>query len=201
MPSSFSRVVSSTSGFSPSPPVSVWGTVGTKAPLAGFPGAGTGNSGSGRSPPPVSSLRLMPGGFAALTPCSTSAAYPSAAMPRPARRRIGRTLPCRRGNICPLPIGRASRLRLRDRLTPGGLTFPGNPRAIGARAFHPRFRILMPAFSFPMSPAAIACRLPRHTGRSPTTPYRYGIHGFGGALSPDNFGRGRASTSELLRFL
>ena len=172
-----------------------------QAPLAGFPGAGTGNSGSGRSPTPVGSLGRVPGGFAAPAPCTASAAYPSAAMPRPARHRIGQALFRRRGNIDPLPIGRASRLRLRDRLTPGGLTFPGNPRAIGARAFHPRFRILMPAFSFPMPPAAIACRLPGHTGRSPTTPYRYGIHGFGGALSPDNFRRGRASTSELLRFL
>ena len=95
--------------------------------------------------------------------------HPSAATPCPARRRIGQTLLRGRGSLDPLPVGCASRPRLRVRLTPGGLTFPGNPWAFGARAFHPRFRILMPAFSFPMPPAAVACRLPGPTGRSPTT--------------------------------
>ena len=48
----------------------------------------------------------------------------------------------------------------------------------------------MPAFSFPVPPAGIATRLPRPAERSPTTPE--GVHDFGDALSPDNFGRGTA---------
>ena len=143
----------------------------------------------------------MPGGFATLAPYIPSAASISRyALPRASPHR-SITHHTGRGNLGPLPIGVASRPGLRDRLTPGGLTFPGNPRAYGARAFHPRFRILMPAFSFPIPPEAFAGFLPWHTGRSPTTLHRCRIHDFGGALSPDHFGRGRASTSELLRFL
>ena len=73
------------------------------------------------------------------------------------------------GNINPISIGYASRPRLRTRLTLGGLSLPRKPWTYGARVFHPRFRILMPAFSFPIPPARIATRLPRPTERSPTT--------------------------------
>ena len=76
------------------------------------------------------------------------------------------------GNINPISIGYASRPRLRTRLTLGGLSLPRKPWTYGARVFHPRFRILMPAFSFPIPPARIATRLPRPTERSPTTPLR-----------------------------
>ena len=89
-----------------------------------------------------------------------------------------RTVPCvtpsvmtpsaRSRNINRVVIGYASRPRLRSRLTPGGLSLPGKPWTYGARVFHPRFRILMPAFSFPIPPARIATRLPRPTERSPT---------------------------------
>ena len=106
------------------------------------------------------------------------------------RRPVGRTPRGRPGNLDPVSIGYASRPRLRSRLTPGRLTLPGKPWIFGARAFHPRFRILMPAFSFPVPPAGIATRLPRPAERSPTTPE--GVHDFGDALSPDNFGRGTA---------
>ena len=74
LPSSFSWVVSSTLGFSPHPPVSVYGTGSLSAPLGGFPGTGWDLSGSGRSPPPVRSLGHMEGGFAAPPPCAPSAA-------------------------------------------------------------------------------------------------------------------------------
>ena len=72
-------------------------------------------------------------------------------------------------NIDRISIGYASRPRLRSRLTLGGLSLPRKPWTYGARVFHPRFRILMPAFSFPIPPARIATRLPRPAERSPTT--------------------------------
>ena len=71
-------------------------------------------------------------------------------------------------NVDLVVIGYASRPRLRSRLTPGGLSLPGNPWTYGVRVFHPHFRILMPAFSFPVPPAGIATRLPRPAERSPT---------------------------------
>ena len=46
----------------------------------------------------------------------------------------------RNGTINPLSFAYASRPRLRDRLTLGGLTFPRNPWAFGAQGFHLRFR-------------------------------------------------------------
>ena len=91
-----------------------------------------------------------------------------------------RTVPCvtpsvmtpsaRSRNINRVVIGYASRPRLRSRLTPGGLSLPGNPWTYGVRVFHPHFRILMPAFSFPVPPAGIATRLPRPAERSSTAP-------------------------------
>ena len=190
MPSSFSWVVSSTLGCSPHPPVSVYGTGSLAAPLGGFPGTGMYSSDSGRSPPPVGSLGHVAGGFASLPPYAPSATRPSEAVYCSMRRPVGRTPRGRPGNLDPVPIGYASRPRLRSRLTPGRLTLPGKPWIFGARAFHPRFRILMPAFSFPVPPAGIATRLPRPAERSPTAPC--GAHDFGDALSPDNFGRGTA---------
>ena len=73
-------------------------------------------------------------------------------------------------NINRVVIGYASRPRLRSRLTLGGLSLPRKPWTYGVRVFHPHFRILMPAFSFPIPPAGIATRLPRPTERSSTTP-------------------------------
>ena len=107
------------------------------------------------------------------------------------RRPVGRTHMCGCGNVRPLVIGYASRPRLRSRLTPGGLSLPGNPWTYGVRVFHPHFRILMPAFSFPIPPARIATRLPGPTERSPTT-LRSRVHDFGDVLSPDHFRRGVA---------
>ena len=170
--------------------------------LSGFSWRGPGRLGfrprpsSGRGSRACAGGICLPGSLHPFRGYSVSRfALPRASPRRSIAHRAGR------GNLGPLPVGHASRPRLRDRLTPGGLAFPGNPRAYGARAFHPRFRILMPAFSFPMPPGALAGPLPRRTGRSPTAPHRCGAHDFGGALSPDHFGRGRASTSELLRFL
>ena len=100
------------------------------------------------------------------------------------------TLPAGFRNINRIVIGYASRPRLRSRLTLGGLSLPRNPWTYGVRVFHPHFRILMPAFSFPVPPGGIATPLPRPAERSSTTPC--GVHDFGDALSPDHFWRGVA---------
>ena len=115
---------------------------------------------------------------------------PSVAAHCPMRHRSVLTPSTGCGNVSPLVIGYASRPRLRSRLTPGGLSLPGNPWTYGVRVFHPHFRILMPAFSFPVPPARIASRLPWPAERSPTTPC--GVHDFGDVLSPDHFWRGVA---------
>ena len=111
----------------------------------------------------------MRGGFAAPASCTPSAAsigrpVNSHASPRRSNAYAGSR------NVNLVVIGYASRPRLRSRLTPGGLSLPGNPWTYGVRVFHPHFRILMPAFSFPVPPAGIATRLPRPAERSPTAP-------------------------------
>src|SRR4051794_11907290 len=60
----------------------------------------------------------------------------------------------RRGwrNINRLPIGYASRPRLRSRLTLGGLTFPRKPCAFGGGGFPPPFRFSFPPFRLPPPP-------------------------------------------------
>ncbi len=79
------------------------------------------------------------------------------------------TLHIKLRNINLISIDYASRPRLRNRLTLGRLALPRKPWTYGARVFHPRFRILMPAFSFPIPPENLAILLPRPTERSPTT--------------------------------
>ena len=111
-------------------------------------------------------------GFASARALRPSAAIPSAAPPSSARRPVGQARATRYGNLRPFPIGYAPRPRLRPRLTLGRLASPRKPWTSGARVFHPRFRILMPAFSFPMPPARVAARLPGPTERSPTAPAR-----------------------------
>ena len=106
------------------------------------------------------------------------------------RHPIGQTLKYRSRNLNLVAIDYASRPRLRTRLTLGRLALPRKPWTYGARVFHPRFRILMPAFSFPIPPVRITTHLPRPTERSPTTPC--GVHDFGDVLSPDHFRRGTA---------
>lgn len=171
MPSSFSRVVSSTLGYSPRPPVSVYGTGTYLAPLVGFPGVGTRISISGRSLLWVRYLRLAERGFAVSQPYLPSAVihYLLYAVPRVTTSVV--TLGIWFGIINPIVISYASRPRLSPRLTPGGLSLPGNPWTYGVRVFHPHFRILMPAFSFPVPPIGITTYLPRPAERSPTTHY------------------------------
>jgi hypothetical protein len=54
------------------------------------------------------------------------------------RHSIAQHIRCRNINL--LPIDYAFQPRLRGRLTPGGLTFPGKPLAIGVGESHPHYR-------------------------------------------------------------
>ena len=159
LPSSFSRVVSSTLGYSPRPPVSVYGTGPYRLPCRLFLAR------AHATRLPAEAFRRS--GAWGSRPCTPSAASISSYALSHASP-FGSDVLTGCGNVRPLVIGYASRPRLRSRLTPGGLSLPGNPWTYGVRVFHPHFRILMPAFSFPIPPARIATRLPRPTERSPT---------------------------------
>ena len=98
---------------------------------------------------------------------SLAPGYPTPGSPILLRPSIAH--PCKYGNINPFSIRYGFRPLLRDRLTLGRLTLPRKPWIFGVRAFHPHFRILMPAFSFLIPPAGITSCLPRPTERSPTT--------------------------------
>ena len=78
-------------------------------------------------------------------------------------------------NVNLVVIGYASRPRLRSRLTPGGLSLPGNPWTYGVRVSSSGHR----------HPPSQACG---------TLSYRSiaGAHDFGDVLSPDHFWRGAA---------
>jgi hypothetical protein len=86
-------------------------------------------------------------------------------------------------NINRLCIDYASRPRLSSRLTLGGLAFPRNPWAYGGGVSHPSLathaNILTRSRSITVHTATSL-----HDRRSPTTPYKYGIRGFGSKLEP-----------------
>ena len=178
MPSSLTRVLSSALGFSPCPPVSVFGTVSTDVISAGaFLGSmgstslwgqcpllitfrGSRRSVCGRRPPRSPPYRLE---RRARRPLATMAlAYPSSS---PLRH-----IPhwCR--NISLLPITYAFRPRLRGRLTLGRLALPRKPWAFGEGGFSPPLSLLTPALSLPCPSTA-----PHGTAsRQGTLPYRSG---------------------------
>lgn len=149
LPSSLAGVLSSALGCSPRPPVSVCGTVSKGVSLRGFSrqlGLTHFNvlktrhhlsALSGRriclSPPPTGLHRDIqhPAG---LPFCVT-----------PSLKR----LPRRRRNINLLPIGYASRPRLRGRLTQGRLTLPWKPWAYGEEVSHPLYRYSCQHLHFP----------------------------------------------------
>ena len=146
--------------------------------------------------------------------------HPSAAWRCPMRHPIGMTLLEGFRNIDRISIGYASRPRLRSRLTLGGLSLPRKPWTYGVRVFHPHFRILMPAFSFPIILAQETLDL-RCAGFSPAFSHTHAsilvsgtssghrhppsqacgtlsyhsvarVHDFGDVFSPDHFRRGVA---------
>ena len=134
----------------------------------------------------ASALSLVPGGFSCPAACGLAPAIPSAGRhsnPRPSVATLQK-----HGNINPFPIDYAFRPRLRDRLTPGGRTCPGNPWTFGETDFHRLFRYsCLHSHSYALQIGF------RHTFAAHTTLSYHsnnGIRGFGSALSPDHFRRG-----------
>ena len=82
-----------------------------------------------RNVPSASRLRVVPSGFAWMTPTSLAPAIPSAGCPSLLRHSLACT---------PLSIDYASRPRLRSRLTQSGRTFLWKPWVSGAWDSHPR---------------------------------------------------------------
>ena len=119
MPSSFTRVLPNTFGFSPRTPVSDCGT-GRRVVPAGLFAAG--RRGASRQAVALAGRGLLP--------------------PRPLldRRPPRFVLHAGSRNISRVSIDFAFRLRLRSRLTLGGLTFPRKPCAFGGWASHPSDR-------------------------------------------------------------
>ena len=83
-------------------------------------------------------LGLVPDGFSCPAACGFASAIPSAewpSLPRPSIAILKKL-----GNVNPMSIDYACRPRLRDRLTPGGRTWPGKPWTYGGMDFHHPFR-------------------------------------------------------------
>lgn len=115
-----------------------------------------------------------------------------------AGQRLSRNLWYR--NINRLCIDYASRPRLSSRLTLGGLAFPRNPWTSGGGVSHPSLATHAYIRTRPRSTTASAAAS-QQDRRSATTPYKYGIRGFGGVFSPVTLSAQVHSTSELLRTL
>ncbi len=131
MPSSLTMLLPPASGFSPHPPVSVFGT-GASCAIAAFLG--------GVSPcfaTPLSLRVALPpsaGGFSSPPPAALAPGFPLPAHGSPPRPRISDMTQYR--NLRLLSIGYAFLPRLRPRLPQGRSALPWNPRIFGRKDSH-----------------------------------------------------------------
>ena len=100
---------------------------------------------------------------------------------------------CGYGNINPLSIHFPLRVRVRSRLTPGRLAWPGKPWSFGVGVSRPHYRYLCLHFRswFLQGPS----RVPLQRGHDAPLPLHtrwYGSHGFGNVLMPDHYPCGTA---------
>ena len=190
--------LSSTCGYSPRPPVSVYGTGACHLALSGF---------SREYAPRVYPLGL---GLAVLSGLGSPGDFPPGALPTPlqralpsARARFAPPSPLRSGSRCRnlqrLPIGLALRLILRTRLTLIRLALIRNPWSSGGRVSRPPSRYLCLHLLF--HPLQRASR-PAFDANG-MLPYRHPkmARGFGKALHARLLSMPAHSTSELLRTL
>ena len=105
----------------------------------------------------------------------------------------------RQRNVDRFSIGIAVRLSLRDRLTPGRLTLPGNPWSCGGGESHPPYRYLYLHLLF--QTLQRGSRTAFDADWNAPLPIHYGSHGFGGNLDTRLLSMPPSSTSELLRTL
>ena len=196
MPSSLAVNRSSTSGSSPWPPVSVYGTGACSLDAQGvFSGAR------------LRRLRSPEGSRYLPDRAPRGALPPSAAESVPRRGCHTSVPPCcscsQRGNVRPLAIGIGLRLSLRARLTPVRLALTGNPWPIGAPVSRRRYRYSCLHLPFPaLQPASRRAFNARGMlPYRPRPPWRPKAQGLGGALDARSLSMHGRSTSELLRTL
>ncbi len=178
-------VLSSALGYSPHPPVSVYGTVGPCISRGDFLGSmATATSAQKRPRRHLSALR--PADFPADQPTGLNRDYwPPArlAFSTPPRHRTRRD---RYGNVDPSSIDYAFRPRLRIRLTLGGMPLPRKPWVYGDADSH-----CVSRYSCPHTHSDIVQQSSRSAfSLRPTLPYHapraraWSIRGFGIVLSP-----------------
>jgi hypothetical protein len=139
LPSSLTRVISIALGFSPYLPVSVYGTVTQKTPYEVFP-VSVGSTSLQRFRFLITSQGSVPTDLPAGTPYRLESGIPSPDWSTLLRYPFGKTPSERYSNINEFPISFAFRLRLRGRLTLGGLTFPRKPQVFGVPISYRNYR-------------------------------------------------------------
>jgi hypothetical protein len=165
--SSLGWVLSSALGFSPHPPVSVYGTGYTFATHADF----LGSMGSLTCPKTQlgNCLSLKGAPLVSYAPSLTTTTQTDNGLSYPSPSLLATIAQYRYRNINLFAIAYAFRPRLRTRLTPGGLTWPGNPWVYGERVSHSFFRyslwhnLLSPLQSFFRSAFTAKTMLPYHS--------------------------------------
>ena len=195
MPSSLAVLLPPASGFSPHPPVSVYGT-GARAAIAAFLGTGSSFFAT------FSSLRfaaLPPGGGFSLRPAPPLApGFPLPAHESPVRPRSSGRAQCR--NLRLLSIGSAFRLRLRSRLPQGRSALPWNPWIFGRKDSHLPLATHSGILSSRRSTSPSGGASPRRQCSPTMRPLRR-ILSFGGVFQPRTFSAQGLSAGELLRTL
>ena len=181
-------------GFSPHPPVSVYGT-GTWYTIAAFLGS------RNRTLPYLCSVRVTDSDHETdlpvpLLPCLPGALFPGCAVLL--RPHSSDTMRYR--NLDLLSIGYDSRPRLRPRLTQGRSALPWKPWIFGLEDSHLHLATHSGILTRMKSTSASALTSPL-IRRSPTIAYKYAIPSFGTWFSPVKFSAQGHSTSELLRTL
>ena len=176
---------SCTLGFSPRLPVSVCGTVWIRTLVRGFSWQhGYGQLACPKARFPITPQGLQPDGFACPAPlrASTTISTRWLTFTSASPLTIKRPSPSA-GMFYLLPITYAVRPRLRGRLTPGGLAFPGNPWTFGAQGSHLRyryscrhdhFRVVQQPLRATFATQSVRIARPAFTAvRHGTLPYRY----------------------------
>ena len=155
LPSSLTMLLPSALGFSPHPPVSVYGT-GTLQTIAAFLGAGSPLFATlFRSASRVLFLR----GVCLPDHRTLAPGFPFPARGLPPRPHSSVIRQYRNFNL--LSISYAFQPRLRSRLTQGGRALPLEPLGFRRMGFSPILSLLTPAFSLLNSPAALPVNLLR----------------------------------------
>jgi hypothetical protein len=197
LPSSLTRVFPRALGFSPRPPVSVYGT-GTLPLTRGFSRQCEAQD-FGTILPSPSQLVVFVCGFACTRHSLLGRPLPSGRFPAPPASPHRSNMSEWYWNFHQLSFDYAFRPRLRSRLTLGGRSFPRNPWAFGGGDSHPSFRYSYRHSHFHTLHSTFQYCFSAHG----TLPYHCisAIQSFGVQFSPVTFSAQRHSTSELLRTL